>query len=527
MELDRRQFLGAAGLAAAGGSPSPGAAGDTGRKIYWGDLHCHSNLSYGEGDPETGLQAAREHLDFAAITAHAAWPDMPDEPGRLGWLTEYHEKGFEKARQGWPALLETMKKHRRDGRFIPFASYEWHSMKYGDHHVVYRDLEGELVLPGTLEAMKERLEGRNAIVIPHHIAYPTGYRGIDWDHYTEKLSPVVEIVSKHGVSETDYGPNRMLHDMGPRVGRGTAAEGLRRGFHFGFAGSTDNHSGFPGCYGEGRLAVLARSLTAAGLWEAIEERRTYAATGDRIELRFDVNGLPMGSLSSNAPRKEIAFRLRGEDFIDYVDIVRNGVTIRRFNGAFPGASPRNKVMRVKFRIEWGWGDKAQRLAWDGEVRIDNGRILGVNPCFRGQLLLAPRPEHEKGQRQFTPVHTIRNRTEKGFDFHSYTYGNPNTTTPATSSLVVEAEMAVTGRVAIAVNGKRVSYTLTELLDGARAGFLRGWLSEAVHVHRAAPSAALDLAGAFADDFAGPAWYYARVRQYNDQWAWSSPIRFRG
>jgi hypothetical protein len=35
------------------------------RKIYWDDLHCHSNLSYGEGDPETGIQAAREHLDFA------------------------------------------------------------------------------------------------------------------------------------------------------------------------------------------------------------------------------------------------------------------------------------------------------------------------------------------------------------------------------------------------------------------------------------------------------------------------------
>lgn len=523
MEFTRRGLCAALAGAAAIGRPGRAAAGSK-KKIYWGDLHCHSNLSYGEGNPETGIQAAREHLDFATITAHAAWPDMPEEPGRLAWVADYHRKGFAKVRKGWPGLLDMMEKYREDGAFIPFASYEWHSMKCGDHHIVYRDLDGDLVLPDTLEEMKAKLKGRHAIVVPHHIGYQTGYRGINWDYYTPELSPIVEIVSKHGISETDYSARPMLHDMGPRVAAGTAAEGLRRGYHFGFAGSTDNHSGFPGSYGEGRIAVFADALTADDLWEAINDRRTYAATGDRIELHFDLNGACMGRTLRNSARKEIALSVTGEDFVDYVDVVRDGVPIRRFNGVFPGSVPRRNVMRVKFRIEWGWGEKAHRLEWNGQCRISDGKVLNVTPYFRGQLLLAPREEHEKGQEQFTPVHSIGNRTEKGFDFHSYTYGNPNTLTPATNSVVVEAEMPLLGRVNIVANGKRLSYTLSQLLDGTQAEFLRGWLTESVQVHRAAPVEALKLEETFVDSGECPACYYARVRQYNNQWAWSSPVR---
>lgn len=514
-------------LAAAKGLAGAPAATAAPQRIYWGDLHCHSNLTYGEGDPETGMQAAREHLDFAAITAHAAWPDMPNEPGRLGWVMDFHKRGFAKARQGWPGFLEMMKRYREDGRFIPFASYEWHSMKYGDHHVVYRDFDGALVVPDTLEAMKAQLEGRYAMVVPHHIGYPKGYRGIDWDYFTPRLSPVVEITSKHGTSETDYGPNRMLHTMGPRTVEGSAAEGLRRGHHFGFIGSTDNHSGFPGSYGEGRLAVFARALTARDLWEAIQDRRTYAATGDRIEMHFDLNGQGMGTLLPNARRKEISVRVRGEDFVDYVEIIRNGVRIRRFNGLFPGSVAPKKVMRVKFRLEWGWGEQQTLMTWNGECRVTDGKILNVTPYFRGQLLLAPRRDEEKSQPSFTPVHRIHSRTGQGFAFHSYTYGNPNTTTPATCSVVVEAEMDLSGRVTVTANGHRLSYTLSQLLEGTRASFVRGWLSEAVQIHRAVPSNALDVKETFVDAFPGPAYYYARVRQYNGQWAWSSPIRLRG
>lgn len=201
--------------------------------------------------------------------------------------------------------------------------------------------------------IKARLNGRGAIVVPHHIACPAGYRGIDRDPCTPELSPVVGILSRHGISEFDCAAGPLLHTMGPRVAGGTAVEGLRRGHPFGFAGSTDNHSGFPGCHGEGCLEVFARPLTADALWESVNGRRTCAATGGRIELRFGLNGEGMGRVLPNPPKKEIALRIRGGDFIDCAGIVRNGVPIRRFNGVFPGSTPRRKVMRVKFRLERG------------------------------------------------------------------------------------------------------------------------------------------------------------------------------
>lgn len=39
--------------------------------------------------------------------------------------------------------------------------------------------------------------------------------------------------------------------------------------------STDQHSGYPGSYGDGRIGVLAPSLTRDAIWEALQTA-TYA-----------------------------------------------------------------------------------------------------------------------------------------------------------------------------------------------------------------------------------------------------------
>ena len=108
---------------------------------------------------------------------------------------------------------------------------------------------------------------------------------------------MVEIFSEHGNAEDDRGPfPYFTHSMG---GRETRQHGARRrwqrGLRFGFVGSSDDHAGFPGAYGEGLMAALCEELRASGILEAIRARRTYALTGDRIEVDFTVDGAPMGS----------------------------------------------------------------------------------------------------------------------------------------------------------------------------------------------------------------------------------------
>ena len=49
-------------------------------KLYWGDIHNHNELGYGQGSLARSYQIARSHLDFYAFTPHAQHADggMPE-----------------------------------------------------------------------------------------------------------------------------------------------------------------------------------------------------------------------------------------------------------------------------------------------------------------------------------------------------------------------------------------------------------------------------------------------------------------
>ncbi|MGH7128197.1 MAG: DUF3604 domain-containing protein, partial [Planctomycetaceae bacterium] len=181
---------------------------------YWGDQHSHCSISYGHGTVEQAVLRAREQLDFCSVTGHAFWPDMPDDRSRYAEIIDYHTTGFARCRRNWPRLLEQLNTASRSGEFVAFPSYEWHSLKYGDHNVYSQEPVLELHDEPDLPALRRWCEHAGAIAIPHHIGYAAGYRGIDWDHYREEVSPFVEIFSLHGCSLSDESPCPMLHDMG-------------------------------------------------------------------------------------------------------------------------------------------------------------------------------------------------------------------------------------------------------------------------------------------------------------------------
>ena len=84
-----------------------------------------------------------------------------------------------------------------------------------------------------------------------------------------------------------------------------------------------------------------------------------------------------------------------------------------------------------------------------------------------------------------------------------------------SKAVLEAE----------INGKQHELCLGELLTGTRTYYLGGFVSPAVCFHRAVPRSEYHRRFAFNHQGRGRSrdWYHVRVRQRNDQWAWSSPI----
>src|SRR6516225_9003320 len=147
-------------------------------RLYWGDLHSHCSISYGHGSVVQALARARQQLDFCSITGHAFWPDMPADRARYGAIIDYHNEGFARLARNWPKLLAQQAAASEPGKFIALPSYEWHSLEFGDHNVYAPGPDLALTDAPDLPRLREAARRQGAIVIPHHIGYAAGYRGI-------------------------------------------------------------------------------------------------------------------------------------------------------------------------------------------------------------------------------------------------------------------------------------------------------------------------------------------------------------
>ncbi len=492
-------------------------------KYFWGDLHNHCNLTYGHGDLDKAYEAARQQLDFVSVTPHAMWPDIPGKGDpRLEWVIDYHESAFRRLREtGWDRYVK-MNKEFNSKDFITFLSYECHSMQHGDHVALNYDLDAPLVECTSVEDLKNKLKDQKVFITPHHMGYQEGYRGYNWDFFTEgRQTPFVEMYSRHGLAESDLGDYPYLHDMGPRHWEGTILYGLNQGHKFGIMGSTDQHAGYPGSYGDGRVGVIAKDLSRDSIWEALANRKTSCVTGDRILIDFRINDATMGDIVKGNQRK-IYLNVQGENAIDYVDIVKNGRTVGRISGPLTPSTPEGDVVRAKVKFEFGWNRFNEPVKWNGTVKLSDGVVHNISPCFRGAPFVSP----QKGVKEApTLINRIVKQNEKGCELEMFTTMNPNTTTPSTQAVILDVTMPKKGKITLDFNGQQFSYRLAELLEGTKTHFMNGWLSEAIQFHRAIPHDSFEFEHFMIDDTPEKEtdYYYIRVRQRDNQWAWSSPI----
>jgi hypothetical protein len=497
-------------------------------KVFWGDLHNHCNLTYGHGDMRSAFEAAKQQLDFVAVTPHALWPDIPgeDDP-RLAWVIGYHTGAFKRLREeGYEKYLKMTQEYNKEGEFLTFVSYEAHSMEEGDHVVLNYDLDAPLLETTSVADLKEQLKDKKAFITPHHLGYQLGYRGYNWKTFNQEQVPFVEIFSRHGLSESDQGDYNYLHDMGPRTWEGSALYGLELGNKFGLMASTDQHAGYPGSYGDGRIGVLAKSLNRDDIWEALRSRRLYAATGDKIQIDFRINNAIMGEVTRGNTRN-IYLCVEGQNYIDYVDIVKNGNSIARMSAPLMPVVPDASVIRAKVKIDFGWNREEKPVRWDGFVAISEGAIAEVTPLFRGAAYTSPQEKNLKNDvdTHTTNVNRVLSKNDKRVDLEMFTTKNPNVLTPAMQGILLDVTMPKSGKITAKFNGKEFSYTLQELLDGTRAHFMNGWLSEAIQFNRACPESGFLIEQIMTDNKPerDTDYYYVRVRQRDGQWAWSSPI----
>lgn len=366
-----------------------------GERLFFGDIHAHTELSYdASGSIDEMYEYARDvaGLDFAAAADHQTAIDgLRSVCAHVGGIPGVT---FESMRPRWEATCEAAARFREPGRFVTFVGFEFAPHEFEGHRNVYWLDDRPEMLPASgdiqewlrTRPLKRLRKTEDVLVIPHHppIMWRAGMKeggGLDYGDLPDAAQPVVEICSKHGTSE-------YLDNERPLRGQcagSFVSDFLERGHKFGFIGGSDTHLANPGSplqegpyatlrFRAGLAAVWAPELTRKAIWDALRARRCYATTGPKFVLRFWVNDLFMGEEGHAEGARTIRVEARGETPIILIEIVKNGRVVARWDAHRP---------RLDVEFEWEDRDGAERETdyYYSRVRQHDGEWTWASPAW--------------------------------------------------------------------------------------------------------------------------------------------------
>ena len=499
----------------------------------WSDMHA--NIHHNQMDDlEKWYIQAKSVLDFWPV-AYYPFYMRKNEAGAS--LEDLHDSADIAA--DWELVRTLAVKAESEG-WPMFMGYEWQGSGLdGDHNVFFLGNDQPMLHPMRYQELRDAFRDVEAIAIPHHIAYQLGSRGKNWETHDERFSPVAEIYSSHGCSENDTGPfdmERHLH-MGPRTGATCYERGLERGWKVGAIASGDNHK-LPGVYDHGSMCVLSAGRDKRSIWEGIRARRTYGVTRSRVEIDFDIDGAPMGSVVKPG-KATMRLNINAADAIDRVEILRDNVPEETLvhSGSWE-RQPLPDSFLMKFRVEFGWGPNPRFYPdmpvkeWRGALRVPR-RLASLEKCWNSY-----------GQ-------SLRNVADASCEFDLTTYMSTATghwmgPSPVTKEgFVFEVETSMDDVLELEVDGERIPLHVADMLKTSRIypkyreseelgkrtfGDIEHYRDDfiwhnayKVRVRQAVPLAGYTLSAEREVDMTPGCNYRLRVWLRNGDAAWTSPI----
>lgn len=331
------------------------------RLIIWGDGHSGQSLI------GCGAGTLAEYYTFARDAAG------------LQFLTHQANDHYVTT-DDWLETRRVTDELHEPGKFVPILGCEWSPFTKdgGDRNVFYLrdeprmrrsarfftestpDPEPDLPqAPEFLAAFRDL-----DVLINMHV----GGRMTNLDWHEPKIEKLAEIHSTHGTVEW------FVFDC------------LRRGYRVGVTAGTDGVTCRPGADAPGsRLCRNVRNgltgihcdeLTREALWEALHARRTYGTTGERTRLWFTVNDHAMGEEIEVEDAVRVHAQVEGTAAIERIDLLRGTEVIHTWPIAIRDPD--------RLRILWSGtarcgNARAQRVVWDGDLKVESGKILAATP----------------------------------------------------------------------------------------------------------------------------------------------------
>ena len=289
--------------------------------LLFGNLHEHSMVSrcWADGSDGTFDDNYRygmdiEGYDFIALTDH----------------------GFDLYEMAWRGTRRAAAYYNEPPSFVALPAYEWTLIgghlppSAGHRNIIFGSDEDaakfvwqKKAVYGVFLEDSNRMDkvwnllrdkGIEAVTIPHHPADKV--HPVDWSFHDPHYQSVVEIFQVRESAE---------HEGCPRqTPNATAHKGcfvqdaLARGHKMGFIASGDHNS-----MGVGAAALLVKEVSRRGIVEALQARRCYGTTGDKIFVDFRVNGRLMGQEIESSKPPRVSAKIAGTSPIKSITLFKS------------------------------------------------------------------------------------------------------------------------------------------------------------------------------------------------------------